>query len=59
VVLTRAARAAYQERLDDHLRALEQLAARTQSVYARLPSDGDVHTFVAVELPRVGVLTRR
>ena len=59
VVLTAAVRARYRELLAEHLRALEELAVRTRSAYARLATGTSVREFLAVELPRLGVLVRR
>jgi len=59
VVLTPAVLARYRETLDQHLGALEALADRSETVYARLVSDASVAEFVTVELPRLGVIRRR
>jgi uncharacterized protein (DUF58 family) len=59
VVLTPAVLARYREMLDQHLRALEALAERSETAYARLVSDASVAEFVTVELPRLGVIRRR
>ena len=59
VVLTSAILERYRDVLAQHLRALEALAERTRSVYARLVSDASVAEFLTVELPRLGVIRRR
>jgi len=59
VALTPAVRACYAELLTAHLGALEALAERNRAVYARLASDASVRDFLALELPRRGILRRR
>ena len=59
VALGPAALDRYAELLDGHLRALAALAERARAIYARLPTDAPVRDFVAVELPRLGVVARR
>jgi uncharacterized protein (DUF58 family) len=59
VVLTPAALARYHEALARHLDALAAVAARAETAYARLPTDGDVRSFVRADLPRLGVVKHR
>jgi len=59
VALTRATLARYRDLLGIHLDAVAAVAARSEAVYARLPSDGSVRDFVAIDLPRLGVVRRR
>ena len=59
MVLTTSALAQYEALLQEHLRALALAAERTATVYARLVTDAPVHDFVAVDLPRLGVVRRR
>jgi hypothetical protein len=59
VVLTAAVRARYRALLDAHLAALEGLAERTGSLYARLVTDASVHAFVTGTLARRGLVVRR
>jgi len=59
VVLTPAAAERYRDALAHHLRAVADLAARTEAAYARLTSDADVRRFVRVELPALGIVARR
>jgi uncharacterized protein (DUF58 family) len=59
VVLTPAAAERYRDALARHLRAVADVAARTEAAYARLTSDADVRRFVRVELPALGIVARR
>jgi uncharacterized protein (DUF58 family) len=59
MTLTPAALAQYRALLAAHLEALAAVAERTRAGYARLDTDHDVATFVAVELARRGLVRRR
>ena len=59
VVLTPAVLARYRDALAGHLDALAAIAARSETTYARLPTDGDVRSFLRVDLPRLGVVKHR
>jgi uncharacterized protein (DUF58 family) len=59
IELTAAVLARYGAVLDEHLRALEALAERTRSVYARLVTDASLAELLTVELPRRGIIRRR
>ncbi len=59
IELTAAVLASYAAVLDEHLRALEALAERTRSVYARLITDASLAELLTVELPRRGIIRRR
>jgi len=59
VAATPATRARYREALGEHLGALETIAARTASAYARLVTTQPVYDFVTTDLARLGIVTRR
>jgi uncharacterized protein (DUF58 family) len=59
LVLTDAVRLRYRALLDAHLAALEDLAERTGSLYARLATDAPLDEFVTGTLARRGLITRR
>jgi uncharacterized protein (DUF58 family) len=59
VALTPAAAERYRDALARHLRAVADVAARTEAAYARLTTDVDVRRFVRVELPALGIVGRR
>ena len=59
IALTRAALERYEALLAGHLAALEALARRTETTYARMTTASTVGEFVTGELARVGVVRRR
>jgi len=59
IALTRAALERYEVLLAGHLGALEALARRTETTYARMTTTSTVGAFVTGELARVGVVRRR